>query len=158
MEGSCQVETCSALDIQSIDDRVLPEPYFSAQTVRHCEVHFPIDVEHSSVGGTEGRKFLDYHEIPLAPAINARDEIGLGRCRRAVDEIDLDEKCGVCRLRQRELACSRSAERLMRDEPIGLPAVQNGFAGQIREGEPGLPVHAKEFESTAALRRKLVKG
>ena len=111
-----------------------------------------------SVGGTEGRKFLDYHEIPLAPAINARDEIGLGRRRRAVDEIDLDEKCGVCRLRQRELACSRSAERLMRDEPIGLPAVQNGFAGQIREGEPGLPVHAKEFESTSALRRKLLKG
>src|SRR3984957_12976712 len=147
-----------ALCLKAVNHGVLTEPDLTGQAVGNREEELPVGFEHRGIGSAGCRKFFHYRQLPVLPLIDARREIGLRRGGRTMNEVDLDEIETSRRLRHGKFASSGTAQRLMRHEPTGVPAIEKGFSGEIGKGEPSLAVRAEEFVGTPALRRKFLEG
>src|SRR5258708_15700028 len=144
--------SAGASGLQAVNHGVLPEADIAGQAVGYCKVELSVGCEYCGIGATGCREFFDHHQLSLLPLIDTRGEIGLRRSRRTVNEIDFADQESLRRLHHGKLHSAGPAQRLMRHEPTGVPAIEKGFAGQIGEGEPGLAIHAEKFVCTPALR------
>src|SRR5882762_1504018 len=119
--------------LQAINHGVLAETDIAGQAVGYCEVELSVRCKHRGIGPPGCREFFDHHQLSLLPLIDAGLEIGLRCSRRTVNEIDLDEIESLRRIRHRKFAGAGTAQGLMRHEAAGVPAIENGLAGQIGE-------------------------
>src|SRR5882762_8110442 len=75
---------------QAINHGVLSKTDITGQAIRYCKIDLSVGGKHGGVGPARCGEFLDDHQLTLLPLIDARGEIGFGRSRRTLNEIDLD--------------------------------------------------------------------